>query len=170
MLYMPTTISLFSDWSLFSNRHIITNNDAAKAIAGKPGSWPIQTAALEIKQVPWLPFALVCQLAWACAGCGAAACKYIPPPKHVTFSQVQYQMVAPEAPGTSSGSVTATPLEVYLWFIPPGLSHDMTPKLDARRAEGNVCAHSLTIFTANFSRQKNQWWKPIIFYPHWWSF
>lgn len=63
-------------------------------------------------------------------------------------------MVAPKAPGTSSGSVTATPLEVYLWFIPPGLSHDMTPKLDARRAEGNVCAHSLTIFTANFSPQK----------------
>lgn len=40
-------ISLFSNLSLFSNRHIITNNHAAKAIAGKPGSRPIQTTALE---------------------------------------------------------------------------------------------------------------------------
>lgn len=47
MLYMPSTISLISDWSLFSSHHIITNDDAAKAIAGKPGSRPIQTAALE---------------------------------------------------------------------------------------------------------------------------
>lgn len=43
---MPVTISLLNDWILFSC-HTITNNEVAKAIAGKPGSRPIQTAALE---------------------------------------------------------------------------------------------------------------------------
>lgn len=134
-------------------------NNAAQAFAGKH---PLTDCSLRVNcvRVPWLPSALMCQLAWERALCVAAACKYVSPCIHVTFIQVQFQTFAPEAPGTSNASVTAAPVCVYLLFIPPGLSHHTTMSSMPDGKSGQFPSHvsiHFTVFTLDFSNMFGVW-------------